>query len=231
MQRSFSSSSVDHHPYPSHDRSSTTTCRHLPTRFVYNNSNDYYSSDTDSQHQTRLQRASSTSSFSSTSSVCSASYRILPVRYSSVDRILSKPPTVTANERGINVRINFETPHHHHHKHHHYHNRRHREQNIEKSEHHHRKHMTNESQHYGSCPVLNENHLRCNSLGPSNIKYIETRSIVRGGSNDRLNMNNYSNSLTIHERSIPKSPITNTRIKHIPLNPNMLSTRVIREEE
>ncbi|CAF4468439.1 unnamed protein product [Rotaria socialis] len=232
MQRSFSSSYADHRQHL--PRSSTTTCRYLPSRSVYNTSNDYYSSDTDSQHQTYLQRASSTSSFSSTSSACSASYRILPVRYSSVDRILPKSPTVTANERGINVRIRFESPHHHHHHHkhnnnnhhhHHRHHQHHREEKSEKSEHHHHhKHMTKEHQHYGSCPVLDENHHRSSSLGPSNITYIETRSIVRGSSNDRLNKNNHSNSLNIHELSVPKSPITNTRIKHIPLNSNVLST-------
>ncbi|CAF4657430.1 unnamed protein product, partial [Rotaria sp. Silwood1] len=168
-------------------------------------------------------RTSSNSSFSSTSSACSASYRILPVRYSSVDRVLSKPPTVTANERGINVRIQFDNPHHHHH--HKHHHRHHREHNTEKSEHYHRRHMTKEHQHYGSCPVLDENSQRSTSLGPSNITYIETRSIVRGGSNDQLNKNNYSNSINIHKRSIPRPPIANTRIKHVPLDTNIFSTR------
>ncbi len=197
MQRSFSSSYVDHqHNY----RSSTATCRHLPVRLVYNNGNDYYLSDTDSYHQTHLQHASSTSSFSSTNSTCSANYYILPVRYSSVDRIL---PRRKANERGISIRINFDRPHH-------------------------RKRMTKEHQQFRSCPVL---HGSSTSLGPSNITYIETRSIVRGCSTDQVNKNNHSSSMIIPERSIPKSPITNTRIKHIPLNTNFLSTRVIREKE
>ncbi len=199
MQRSFSSSYADHQH---NHRSSTAACRHLPVRHVYNNGNDYYSSDTDCQHQAYLQHASSTSSFSSTSSVCSANYRILPVRYSSsVDRI---PPTVTANKRGINVHIRFGRPHHHHHRKHH----------IEEYE---RRQMTKEHQQYGSCPVLDRNN---RTPMKSNITYIETRSIVRGCSNDRLN---------IRKQSIPKSPITNTRIKHIPLQTNSLSTRVIRE--
>ncbi len=187
MQRSFSSSAVDHQYYL---RSSTATCRHLPLRLVYNNHNDYYSSDTDVQHKTYPQRVSSASNITSTSR-----YRILPIRYSSVDRIL---PSVTANKRGIEVRINFHCPHRHH---------KHR---------HHRKHMTREHQHYGSCPVLDGNSQNSTSIGPSNITCIETRSIVR----------NHSKSM-----NIPKSPITNTRIKHIPLNSNCLSTRVIREEE
>jgi hypothetical protein len=72
--------------------------------------------------------------------------------------------------------------------------------------------MTKEYQHYGSCPVLDGNSQNSTSIGPSNITCIETRSIVRN-------------------HSIPKSPITNTRIKHIPFNSNCLSTRVIREEE
>ncbi|CAF1221360.1 unnamed protein product [Rotaria sordida] len=216
MQRSFSSSCADH-------RSSMTTCRHLPIHSACNNNYDYYSSDADSQHHTYLHRTSSTSSFSSTGSTCSASYRILPVRYSSVDRILPKPPIVTSNERGINVRIQFDhPPQHHHHKHHY---RHHRQHNIEKSEHHHRKHMTREHQHYGSCPVLDQHYKKSTSLGPSNITCIETRSIVRDNSNEQLNKNNYSNSLTIRDRSKPRSSITSTRIKHIPLDTNVLSTR------
>ena len=203
MQRSFSSSSADHH------RSSTATCRHLPVRRVYNNISDYYSSDTDCQHQSYLQRASSTSSFSSASSIGSANYRILPVRYSSVDRVL---PKITANERGINVRINFDRPHKHHHHHHH------RQHSIEEYEHHHRKHMTKEHQHYDSCPVLDKNNSKSSLGGLSNITYIETRSIVRDGSKDRVN-------------NKTKPPIATTRIKHIPFNPNCVSTRVIREEE
>ncbi len=204
MQRSFSSSYVDHQY---NHRPSTATRRHFPVRHVCNNGNDYYSSDTDYQHQTYLQRASSTSSFSSTSSACSANYRILPVRYSaSVDRIL---PTVTANERGINIRIRFNRPHRHH-----------RKPNFEEYEHHHRRQMTKEHQQYGSCPVLNGNN---RTPTKSNITYIETRSIVRGCSNDRLNT---------RKQSIPKSPpMANTRIKHIPLNTNSVYIRVIRENE
>ena len=208
MQRSFSSSYADHQY---NHRSSTATCRHLPARHVCNNGNDYYSSDTDYQHQTYLDRASSTSSFSSTSSACSANYRILPVRYSaSVDRIL---PTVTANERGINVRIRFSRPHYHHHHH------RHRRHNFEEYERSHHRQMTKEQQQYGSCPVLNGTN---QTPTKSNITYIETRSVVRGSSNDRLNT---------REQSIPKSPIANTRIKHIPLKTNTVYTRVIRENE
>jgi len=207
MQRSFSSSCVDHQH---NHRSSTATCRHLPVRFVYNNANDYYSSDTDSHHQTCFQRAPSTSSFSSTSSACSANYRILPVRYSSVDRIL---PKITSNERGINVRIKFDRPHHH------------LKHITEESEHHRHKKMTKEHQEFASCPVLDGSNRKSKSLGQSNITYIETRSIVRGSSNDRINKNNHSNSMIIHDRSMPRSPI-----KHIPLNTNLISTRIIREK-
>lgn len=226
MQRSFSYSSADQQR---NHRSSTAAGRHFPIQLVYNKSNDYYSSDTDSQHQTYRQRTSSTSSFSSTSSTGSASYRILPVRYSSVDRILPKLPTVTANERGINVRIHFDSPHHHH-KHHHYRHHQHKH-NVEKSERHHHRHMTEEYQRYGSCPALDRNNRSSSLLGPSNITYIETRSIVRGSSQDQLNINNHSNSTISHAHSVPKAPITHTHIKHIPLNTNILSTRVIREEE
>lgn len=203
MQRSFSSSCADH-------RTSAATCRHFPVRHVYNNTNDYYSSDNDSHHQTYLQHASSTSSFSSTSSAHTANYRILPVRYSSVDRYL---PKISATERGINVRINFDRPRHHH--------RKHKTEEYERHHHHHRQHhkqMTKETQEFGSCPVLDGINRSSSSLGPSNITYIETRSIVRGSSTDRINHSN-------------RSPITNTRIKHIPLNTNLVSSRVIREKE
>ena len=208
MQRSFSSSYVD-----DQQRSSTRPPRHLPNDHrVYNDGNDYVSSETDSHYRTYLQRASSTSSFSSTSSAASANYRILPVRYSSVDRILPKLPTVTANERGINVRIRFDRPRHHHHHHHHHRQQR---ENTEEYEHYRRKHMTTEQQEqYGSCPVLNGKKSRHST--PSNITYIETRSIVRGDSNDQLN---------------DQSRKINTRIRHIPLSTNSLSTRVIREQE
>jgi len=96
MQRSFSSSYVD--------RSSTATCRQTRA----NHTNDYDRS----HYRTCLQRASSASSCSSACSNASANYRILPVRYSSVDRHL---PQITSNEHGINVRICFDRPHHHRH--------------------------------------------------------------------------------------------------------------------
>ena len=176
MQRSFSSS------YAEHQRSSSTgATRHLPLRHLCNNGNDYYSSDTDCVHRTYLQRASSTSSFSSIGSVSNPNYRILPVRYSSVDRIL---PKITANERGINVRICFDRPHH-----------------LEEYEHYRRRQMMKkQEQQHGSCPMLNTNNSTSTGRHPSNITYIETRSIVRDCSNDRLN--NHSNL-----------PIVTTRIK------------------
>ncbi len=201
MQRSFSSSCADHQH---NHRSSTATCRHLPVRLVYNKANDYYSSDTDSHHQTCLQHASSTSSFSSASSTCSANYRILPVRYSSVDRIL---PKITSNQRGINVRIQFDRPHHC------------LKHITEEYKHHHHKKMTKEHQEFGSCPVLDGSNRKSTSLGRSNITYIETRSIVRGSSIDQINKNNHLSSMII------RSPI-----KHIPLNTNIISTRIIREK-
>jgi hypothetical protein len=215
MQRSFSSSAADHQHHPC---SSTGTRRHLPVHLVSNHgSNDYYSSDTNTtQRQTFLQRASSTSSVSSASSTGSGGYCILPVRYSSVDRVLQKPPKVTANERGINVRIHFDRRRRHHH--------RQREQRTEDYEHSHKKHMTKEENHYGSCPVLNE------TRGKSNITYIETRSIVRDASTDQMNRNLHSNELIMRERTMPSSPVTNMRIKHIPLSTPVV-TRVIREEE
>jgi hypothetical protein len=70
--------------------------------------------------------------------------------------------------------------------------------------------MTKEHQKYGSCPVLDRKN---RTPMKSNITYIETRSIVRGCSNDQLNQNNHSNSMII------------------PLQTNSLSTRVIRETE
>lgn len=188
MQRSFSSSYVD-----DQHRSSTGIPRHFPDS---HHVNDYVPTDTDSHYRTYLQRASSTSSFSSTGSGNSANYRILPVRYSSVDRILPKLPTVTSNDRGINVHIRFDKP-------------RRRKHHTEEYEHYRRRQMTNDQQQFGSCPSLNRNHSHAN---PSNITYIETRSIVRGDSNE-------------------KSPIRNTRIRHIPLPMNSLSTRVIREQK
>ena len=227
MPRSFSPTSTEHQHYHC---SSTATHRYLPVRLVCNNNNDHHSSDNDSQYQTYLQRASSTSSFSSINSASSANYRILPVRYSSIDRIIPKPPTATANERGINVRIHFDRPHHHHY-HHKYRHRHCHQHSINEFEFHRRKHMTKEKQHYGSCPVLDGNSHKSAPLVPSNITYIETRSIVRASSNDRLHKNDYSNSMVDHKRSAPQSPIANTRIKLIPLDTNFLSTRVIQEKK
>jgi hypothetical protein len=222
MQRSYSTSYAYHQPY---NRSSGTTSRSIPIRLVTNKSNDCYSSDTDTHHKNYLQRTSSASSFCSTNSIGSANYRILPVRYSSVDRIIRKPAIVTANERGINVRIRFERPHSHH-------------QHEEEYEHHHKRHMTNEHHHYKSCPVLNKtiqnsNSVLLNQRRPSNINYIATRSIVRVRSSDELNKTNHSTTLIIHPQSSPR--IAHTRIKHIPLDTRSifkpLNTRVIREEE
>jgi hypothetical protein len=217
MQRSFSSSSANYQHY---NRLAVPTSRYIPIRLT---KSDHYSSDTDSYHQANLQRTSSTSSFCSSSSASSAKYRILPVRYSSVDRIIQKPATITANEHGINVRIRFERPNHHHH---HHHNRR---EHKEENEHHRKRHMIKEQQHYKSSPVLNNQR-------PSNIKYIETRSIVRGYSIDQLNRNTHSNTLIIRQQSLPPlSRIAHTQIKHIPLDTHTMfkpiMTRVIREEE
>jgi hypothetical protein len=225
MQRSFSSSSADHRHYY---QPSPTTGRSIPIRLVTNNNNnDSYSSDAESYHQTHLQRTSSTSSFCSSSSTNSASYRILPVRYSSVDRVIQKPAIITANKRGINVRIRFERPHHHHHQQHH-----HRHQHHTEGYEHHRKRHTNttkENQHYGSCPVLNKN------IQTSHL------SIVRGYSSEQLNKNNHSSTLIIRQQSLPPPSsikpgrIAHTRIQHIPLDTHSmfkpLITRVIREEE
>jgi len=220
MQRSFSSSSANYQHY---NRSSGPTSRCIPIRLT---KSDHYSSDTDSYHQTNLQRTSSNSSFCSSSSTNSAKYRILPVRYSSVDRIVQKPATITANERGINVRIRFERPHHHHHHHHH-----HRREHIEEYEHHRQRQM----EQYNSCPILNKN-LSLNSQRPSNINCIETRSIVRGYSSDQLNKNTHSTTLVIRQQSLPpSSPIAHTRIKHIPLDTHSMfkpiMSRVFREDE
>jgi hypothetical protein len=230
--------------YKHYNRSSGPTSRSIPIRLISNHNNDYYSSDTDSHHQTYLQRTSSTSSFCSSSSTGSANYRILPVRYSSVDRIIEKPATVTANKRGINVRIRFERPHNHHHHHHHQHRHHH---HTEEYEHHHKKHTIKEHQHYGSCPVLNKSFQNTHSMSskshhPSNINYIETRSIVRGYSSDQLNKNTHSSTLIIRQQSLPppsisiKTPrVAYTRIKHIPLDTysmfKPIITRVIPEEQ
>ena len=112
--------------------SSTATCRRVPIHLV------------------ALPRVSSTSSVDSSSSVGCGNHRILPVRYSSLDRILSKPPEITANQRGINVRINFARP------------RRRRKRREGEIHHHH--------------PPTEQ----------SNITYIETRSIVRDNSKERV---------------------------------------------
>ena len=210
MQRSLSSSAADHqHCY----RPSPTTRRHLPVHLTYNNTNDYDASDTDSpQHRTGLQRTLSTSSVSSTSSLAgSAAYRILPVRYSSVDRNLQKVPVATADERGINVRILLDRPPRAPHRRRHHHQR----------EEHHRQHMMKDSLHYGSCPVLDKNHRAPPTLlRPSNITYIETRSIVRGCSNDQLSKTDASTGM-LHGPS---------RLRHLSLDTNTLPrTRVIRE--
>ncbi len=222
MQRSFSSSSAN---YQHHDRS-TTRC--VPIQFVSNTKHDYNSSDSDSHHQTYLQQTSSTSSLCSSSSTSSANYRILPVRYSSVDRIIQKPVTATANEHGINVRIRFQRPHPHHH--------HHRHEHKEEYEHHRKTHSSKEHQHYNSCPVLHknlQNSIYLNQHRPSNIKYIETRSIVRGYSSDQLNKNTHSNTLIIRQQSLPpSSPIVHTRIKHLPLDTqSMFKPIMIREDE
>lgn len=184
---------------------------------------DAYSSDTDShQHRLRLQRTSSSSSFCSSSSTAStASYRILPVRYSSVDRII---PQVTSNDKGINVRIRFNrgkssssSSHHHHHRRH-----RHHEQMEE---------TMKSREHHQSCPVLNE---RIPMKTPSNINCIETRSIVRGSSHEQLNRSaHHSSTVIIRDRSLPVV-FARTKIQHLPLDTKRifrpLISRVIREE-
>jgi len=210
MQRAFSSSSANYQQYH----------RVVPIQLISNSKNDYYSSDSDSHH---LQRTSSTTSSCSSISMNSANYRILPVRYSSVDRVLPQPATVTANKHGINVRIRFRRPHHHHH--------HHRREHFEEYEHHRQRQM----EQYNSCPVLNKN-LSLNSQRPSNINCIETRSIVRGYSSDQLNKNTHSTTLVIRQQSLPpSSPIAHTRIKHIPLDTHSMfkpiMTRVFREDE
>jgi hypothetical protein len=235
MQKSFSTSSVD---YKHYNRSLGSPSRSIPIRVISNPNNNYYSSDTNSHHQTYLQRTSSTSSFCSSSSTSSANYRILPVRYSSVDRIIEKPAIITPNKHGINVRIRFQRPNHHH--------QRDRHQHIEEYERYHKRHTTNEHQHYESCPVLNRSFrytkpMSSNFRRPSNINYIETRSIVRGYSSDQLNHNNtHSTTLVIRQRSLPppsiKIPrVTHTKIKHIPLDTRSMFTpiitRVIQEEQ
>ena len=201
MQRSFSSSSANYPP--SRDR-------FIPIQLISNNKTDSY-----------LQRTSSTSSCCSSISNSSANYRILPVRYSSVDRINEKPAIVTSNKHGINVRIRFERPKHHHH-----------HQNRYEYEHYRKIQMSN------SCPVLNKI-IPGNSPNLSNINYIETRSIIRGHSSDQLNRSPHSNTFTIRQQSLPPSSsssrIIQTRIRHIPLDIRSMFkpiiTRVIREEK
>ncbi|CAF2417563.1 unnamed protein product [Rotaria sp. Silwood2] len=232
MQRSFSTTSADSQHY---SRSLGTKERSVPIQLVFNKNKDYYSSDTDSHRQTYLQRTPSTSSFCSSSTASSANYRILPVRYTSVDRVLERPAIITANQHGINVRIHFKKPHSHHYRHHHHHHHHHHEddyQHTEEHEYYYKKHLTKDGQHYGSCPVLNNNNIYIqnsnttlnNQRRRSNIKYIETRSIVRGYSSDQLNKNNHSSTLIIRHQSLPPltikpSPrIIRTKIKHIPLD-------------
>lgn len=238
MQRSFSASSANYQHY---NIPSDQINRPVPIELTSNKRKDNYSSDSESHHQTYLQRTSSASSFTSTSSTGSASYRILPVRYSSVDRVIQKPPIVTANERGINVRIHFDHPRHRHHHH------RHQNHHTEQHEHHHKKHRSTHQEQYESCPALNKDIQESSSAisasgqqRPSNIKYIETRSIVRGFSNDQLNKNNHSSTLIIRQQSLPPLPKPapqkiRTRVKHIPLDTYLkfkpIITRVIREEE
>ena len=241
MQRSFSSSSADHR---THQQSAGRT---IPIRLVPNKNEPL--SDTESYHHKHLLRTSSTSSMCSSASTGSANYRILPVRYSSVDRVVQKPAVVTANERGINVRIRFQRPrsrsrkhHSHHHPHHHRHH-----QHTEEYEHHYKKETSTEHQRYASCPTLNVHSaansklLASNRRPLSNINYIETRSIVRGYSSEQLNRNTHSNTLVIRQQSLPppspvnRPSVARTRIKHIPLDTRALyrpvMARVIREEE
>ncbi|CAF1587078.1 unnamed protein product [Rotaria magnacalcarata] len=232
MQRSFSTSSVDHQHYR---KSSGMASQFVPIQINLNNLNkvkDYYSSDIDFHQTANLQRTSSTSSFASSTSTNSANYRILPVRYSSVDRVIDKSPIITANEHGINVRIHFKYPHRHRHRH-----QQQQQQQYEQIEENHRtekheslheKRLTKEHEQYGSCPVLNKINLNSNSLSvnprrQSNINYIETRSIIRTCSTDRLDKNTHSSTLIIRHQSLPpvarKNPpkILLTHIKHIPL--------------
>lgn len=236
MQRSFSSTSVEYRPNP---RSTTSATRSIPIRLVPPTNQDYYSSDTDSHHQTYLQRASSTSSFCSSSSTTSAGYRILPVRYSSVDRTLPKPAIVTANEHGINVRIRFSRPKSYKsHQHYHHHRQHQHSEEYERRSH---KQSVREQQRYGSCPVLNDHRSSTSARAHrSNINYIETRSIVRGYSSEQLNRNTHSSTLIIRQQSlpppsIPKLRLAQARVKHIPLDTRAMFrpviTRVIREEK
>ena len=214
MQRSYSASSANYQ----------SMYRLQPKTY-------FYSSDSDSYHQMNLQRNSSSSSFCSSTSSSSANYRILPVRYSSTERTLHKPPTITSNQHGINVRIEFERPS----KSSQYH-RRNRREHKDEYEHHRKRHMSKHQQQYGSCPILNQT---TTIPRQSNIKYIETRSIIRGYSYEHLNKPSHSSTLIIRHQSLPKSSSTSrigqTRIKHIPLDLQSMykpiTARVIREEE
>ncbi|CAF4473955.1 unnamed protein product [Rotaria socialis] len=230
MQRSFSTSSADHQHYR---KSSGMASQFVPIQINLNKGKDYSLPDIDLHQMANLQRTSSSSSFASSTSSNSANYRILPVRYSSVDRVVDKPPIITANEHGINVRIHFKYPHRHRRRHHQQQQQQQYEQieesqHTEKHESFHEKRLTKEHEQYGSCPVLNKTGLNSNSLSvnpsrQSNIKYIETRSIIRTCSTDRLDKNTHSSTLVIRHQSLPpvskKSPpkILLTRIKHIPL--------------
>lgn len=216
MQRSYSSSAANSQP---------PTNRFIPIRPDPNKRNPHYTSDSDSQHQIPIQRTSSTSSFSSSSSRSSANYRILPVRYSSVDRVQTNLPIITANEHGINVRIRFDRPHCHHHHH------RQRE-HTEEYEHYRKKHLSKDDDHYNSCPTLTKTVAQTNYPRPSNINYIATRSIIRGHSSEQLNHGRHSTTLIIRRPSLQMLP---PRIKHISLDTHSMfkpvSTRVIEENK
>ncbi|CAF3599478.1 unnamed protein product [Adineta steineri] len=241
MERSLSMSSDNYQHL--NKSSASSTSRSIPIRLVTDKNTDYYSSDTDAHHPINLQRTSSTSSFCSTSSTGSASYRILPVRYSSVDRVVQKPAIISANKRGINVRIRFERPryhsHHHHHQHHRdhqhteEHERRYHREHREEHEHRYERHSTKQHEQYSSCPTLNKNLETSNTTVsnrryPSNINYIATRSVVRGYSSEQLNNNNHSTTLIIRRQSLPSiTPVAHTRIKHIPLDTHSLFKPII----
>ncbi|CAF0847061.1 unnamed protein product [Rotaria sordida] len=201
------SSSITSDDYPQYPRSSRTKERSVPIELVFNRNKDYYSSNINPHRR----RTSSISSFCSSSTASSANYRILPVRYSSVDRIIEEPATVTADKHGIYVRIHFIKPraHHHHHHHHHYYQHEHSYQRTEEHEYYDRK----EHQRYGSCPVLNNNNIQYsnstlnNQRRQSNRRYLEVPSISRGSSSDQLNRNNHSSTLIIRHQSLPPSNV------------------------
>ena len=244
MQRSFSASAAN---YQHFNRSSEKPSRSIPIRLEPSmNTNDNYQSDTDLHQKAHLQRASSSSSFCSSSSTGSANYRILPVRYSSVDRVVEKPAIISANKHGINVRIRFERPHFHshcsrHHRRHQHDDEHHEHYRTEEYEHYRERQTTKEEQRYGSCPVLDQNSANSKTIAvrrqqPSNINYIETRSIVRGQSSDQLNRKSQPTLVVTAHQSLPASPrVAHTRIKHIPLDTRSMFkpviSRVIKEEE